>query len=203
MNTRDTYPVFRTVWCIYSLRKAIVLTVLGPNWWIRLVSVIHKNWDNTVFVFQYGSYRFKWMSFTVTNAPANCQRAIGTVLNRPKLQCCVVYLDDATILSQTLDNHLTNFRDVLKVLRDGGTTLNSRKCDFFRSTWNYLGHIICPGRLSTEEARVKSLPQATNPYKSGNSLLYRVIQRLPTVNPEIFGYRWVYECAFAQEAHQD
>lgn len=149
--------------CIDSLGNATVFTALDANSGCCQVSVREEGPNKTVFVCLFGSYRFKRIPFGLANAPATLQRAAVILLNRFKWQTCVIYLDDINVFSDNLDDCLTHLRDVMTIFQDGSLTLELRKCDFFTDTFTYLGHIIRTGRLTIEQARVKSLAKANAP----------------------------------------
>ena len=51
-------------------------------------------------------------------------------------------LDDMIVTGATEAEHLTNLRAVLDRLQAYGLKLNKKKCEFFKSTIEFLGHII-------------------------------------------------------------
>jgi len=53
--------------------------------------------------------------------------------------------------------------EVLRLLRAAGVTLKLPKCRFFRTTVEYLGHEITPGRLGVLQAHSKALRKAAFP----------------------------------------
>lgn len=100
------------------------------------------------------------MPFGLPNATATSQRTLEILLGRYKWWRCVVYLEHIIAFSGNLDHHLGHGRLLMNTLQDTRITLKLRKFDFFTDFVKYLGHIIHPGELLVEEARIKSLKKA-------------------------------------------
>jgi hypothetical protein len=49
-----------------------------------------------------------------------------------------VYLDDIIIMSSTFEKHLGLLYEVKECLKEARLTINFEKCDFFKSSLNYL-----------------------------------------------------------------
>lgn len=77
--------------------------------------------DLTSFRLRYGMYKYKVMSFGVTNSPVSFQRYINDVLGRDCLDnFVIVYVDDILIFSETLEEYVQHVWIVLERLRAGG-----------------------------------------------------------------------------------
>src|SRR3954468_19781935 len=82
------------------------------------------------------------MPFGLTNAPATFQALVQDVL-RPLLdRCVIVYIDDILIYSQDEQEHAEHLRQVLRLLRQHQLYGKISKCEFFKKSVEYLGHII-------------------------------------------------------------
>ncbi len=58
-----------------------------------------------------------------------------------------MYLDDVIVFSKSFEDHLRHVEEILYVLRGDGLSLKLRKCNFFKESVDYLGHVIRPGKL--------------------------------------------------------
>ena len=58
--------------------------------------------------------------------------------------CCMVYVDDIVIFSQTEEEHIEKIKQLLQRLRDAGLMVNTKKCSFAQPEFEILGH-ICSG----------------------------------------------------------
>ena len=160
---RDAYPLPRMDDHIDSLGEASVFTTLDCNSGYWQIPIREEDRDKTAFTSHAGTFRFLRMPFGLTNAPATFQRTIDLILSRFRWQTCLVYLDDIIIFSKNKVDHLRHVEQVLSVMRDAGLTLKLPKCTFFTDTVKYLGHIIRPGRLEIDRARVAGLSEALPP----------------------------------------
>jgi len=103
------------------------------------------------------------MPLGLTNAPATFQRALDIIRSGVKWQSCLVYLDNVIVYSRTEEEHIGRVDHVLRLLREAGVTLRLPKCRFFRTTVEYLGHEIKPGRLGVMDAHTRPLREAHFP----------------------------------------
>lgn len=100
------------------------------------------------------------MPIGLTNVAPTFQRAFDILIAHFQRWSCLVYPEDIILFSSSLDDHLKNFREIMATLRDAGTTVKLRKCEFFTSSVTSIGHVIRPERLLVEKARVRSLTDA-------------------------------------------
>ena len=103
------------------------------------------------------------MPFGLTNAPASFQRALDLILSRFKWKTCLIYLDDVIIYSKSMEEHIDHVDGVLRCLSAAAVTLKIKKCKFFTSTVEYLGHIIKPDQLEIDRTNTQSLREAEPP----------------------------------------
>ncbi len=163
MTVKDSYPLPRMDECIDTLGEAKVFTTLDAYSGYWQVNVKKDDRPKTAFVCHAGAYQCVRMPFGLTNAPATFQRALDLVLSKFKWQTCLVYLDDVIIFSKDVESHVKHVDEILSCLKQAGVTLKVKKCKFFTTEVEYLGHIIKPGRLEVDGANTKSLKEALPP----------------------------------------
>jgi len=56
--------------------------------------------------------------------------------------CCIVYLDDVLIYSNTLQQHRKDVSTILEALGISGKKVKPSKCKFHQNETEYLGFII-------------------------------------------------------------
>ena len=163
MTTRDTYPLPRMDECIDSLGDARIFSTLDCNCGYWQIPMEPDARDKTTFTCHEGTYRFTRMPFGLPNAPATFHRTVDIVLSGLKWKTCLVYLDDIIVFSQTPEEHLRHLDEVLGLLYGAGLSLKLSKCNFFRDTVSYLGHIIRPGKLEVAVKNTEALKGAKPP----------------------------------------
>jgi hypothetical protein len=73
------------------------------------------------------------------------------------------YIDDVIIFSKTPQEHVRHLQAVFERLRWWGLRLHHGKCKFFHDRLAYLGHMIIPGGLGVQQAKVDALQKIPAP----------------------------------------
>lgn len=69
----------------------------------------------------------------------------------------LVYLDDLIIFGRTIDEHEERLLKVLDKLRDEGLKISLDKCQFGRTSANYVEHIVSKDGISTEPSKIEAV----------------------------------------------
>ena len=100
----------------------------------------------TAFVTPFGKYKFLMVPFGLGQAPAYFQLLMNKVLEG--LSYARTYLDNIIIFSKNEEDHLRNLEELFHRLRQAGLKMKCSKCDFFKSEFHYLGHLISAHGIS-------------------------------------------------------
>jgi len=100
-----------------------------------------EEWKTT-FTTKYGTYEYFVMPFGLTNAPAAFQRWINRTLQSYIDICCIVYVDNVLIYSDSLEQYQKDVAAILHAIRKQGKKLKLLKCQFHQQETEYLGFII-------------------------------------------------------------
>jgi hypothetical protein len=76
----------------------------------------------------------------------------------------LVYIDDILIMTVTFEEHLVLVRKVLTTLIKNGIKIKVQKCEFFKGSVNFLGHVIgADGIRKSPEFidKIKNYPKPT------------------------------------------
>jgi hypothetical protein len=114
---------------------------------------VHK----TAFVTQFGASEYLVMPFGLANAPAQFTLLMNSVLEG--LNSVVVFMDDILVFSKSLQDHHKAVRAVLSRLREHQLYAAPKKCGFYRSSVEYLGHIITPNGTSVVPSKPKAIEE--------------------------------------------
>lgn len=71
---------------------------------------------------------------------------------------CIVYLDYFIAFSCSSAEHVDHVDHILLLIGEVGVTLKLEKCHFFMERFDYLGHVIIPGKLAIAEGSTTALP---------------------------------------------
>ena len=107
------------------------------------------------------------MPFGLTNAPTVFQRLMQKVLSGLNPEAgpdfIAVYIDDMLIFSHTVTEHLEHLRAVIQRIEEAGLKLKPTKCHFARSEVEYLGHLVTPKGLKTNQRLVEAVNMFPTP----------------------------------------
>ncbi|XP_038064022.1 uncharacterized protein K02A2.6-like [Patiria miniata] len=108
-----------------------------------------------------GLFVYNRLPFGIASAPAMWQRSMEQVLQGiPGVQCI---LDDMIITGRNDEEHLSNLRRVLDVLKARGLRLNKAKCEFFKRKVVFCGHEITHEGLNKTQDKVHAVKNAPRP----------------------------------------
>jgi len=105
------------------------------------------------------------MPFGLYNAPAAFQGWIDEVLMEHIDMCCIVYLDDVLIYSNTLQQNRKDVSNILEAIRKSGMKVKPSKCEFRQSETEYLGFIIGQEGVKTDPVKTQAIWDWTAPKK--------------------------------------
>jgi len=97
------------------------------------------------------------MQFGTTNAPADFQGYIHTIIREALDDFASADLDDILIYSDSEEEHMEHVKWVMKSLLEVGLYLKPEKCDFHKETVRYFGMIISTKGISMDEDKVETV----------------------------------------------
>ena len=106
-----------------------------------------------------GFFECERMPFGATNAPATFQRMMETCLGDLPLNWCLIYLDDIIVFAKTQQEAITRLGTIFQKLREAGLKLQPSKCELFKTSLLYLGHIVSEDGIRTDPKKVEAVLQ--------------------------------------------
>lgn len=117
----------------------------------------------TAFSTQKNHWQFKRLSFGLRNAPSAFQREIQAVLHTFPSNKVIAYIDDILIMGNSFSEHLSLVAKVLQTLHSYNIKVKPSKCEFFRSSIEYLGHICSRTGIRKTDEYVKKVASYPRP----------------------------------------
>ena len=165
LTVKDCFPLPRVDDCLDSL--------YGANWFSTLdlcsgywqVEVAPEDRPKTAFVTRSGLYQFKTLPFGLCNATATFQRLMELVMSGLQWKVCLIYLDDIIVYGSTFKQELERLKEVFSRLRKANLKLKVKKCELFRKSVNFLGHVVTSEGITADPSKieaVKSWPEPKN-----------------------------------------
>ena len=124
-------------------------------------SDMHK----TAFRTKNNCYCFRKLQFGLKNAGFTYQMSMNKILFDILGKCCMVYIDDIVVFSDTFDDHLTDLSRVFELLTEGSVKLFLSKCHFAKSSIKFLGFIISGEGISPDPSKVESFISSNPPHQ--------------------------------------
>jgi hypothetical protein len=104
------------------------------------------------------------MGFGMTNSPATFQALMNSVFaDLIAIGVVAVYMDDILIYTPSITEHRKVVCKVLKRLQEHNLYLKPEKCEFEKQEIDYLGMIICPGKVCMDPGKVSTVRDWTTP----------------------------------------
>ena len=145
----------------YALEGSKIFTKLDLVKAYYFIPVKDSDVAKTAITTPFGSYEFLRMPFGLRNAASTFQRFVNSLLSHLPFVFC--YIDDILIFSQSEDEHAEHVRKVLNILNDAEVKINPKKCQFFESEVEFLGHCVTPRGIKPLEKRIEVLKNLTPP----------------------------------------
>ena len=119
--------------------------------------------DYTTFITALGAYKYRVLSFGLTNGPSTFQQYINDILFDFLNDFCQAYLDDILIYSRTKAEHQKHVKQVLQRLREAGLQADIKKCEFDVEEIVFLGVVISGTGLRMDPRKVEAILNWSTP----------------------------------------
>ena len=157
VTKKDAYPIPRIDECLDCLNgsKYFCTMDLASGYW--QVAMAKEDIEKTAFTTHEGLFEWLVMPFGLCNAPATFGRTMEKALHGLVWRTCLVYLDDIVTFGKTFQKALSNLKEVLSRLRKANLKLKPKKCEFFKSQVEYLGHDVSAEGIRPSKSKVRAL----------------------------------------------
>lgn len=115
----------------------------------------------TAITTPFGLFEFTHMAFGLRNAAQTFQRLINEVLRG--LEFVFAYMDDVFIFSTTEESHREHITAVFTRLKKHHLAINTAKCQFGKSTMEFLGHVVTTDGIQPMPKKVKAITEFPKP----------------------------------------
>ena len=163
LTIKNRCPLPRIDELLDRLQGAKYFTKLDLRSGYHQIRIAEEDIPKTAFRTRYGHFEFIVLPFGLTNAPATFQTLMNDIFRGKLDEFVVVYLDDILIFSATPEDHLNHVRQVLEILRKHKLYAHPKKCEFFKTTIDFLGHTITNGVVAMNKDKIQAVVEWPRP----------------------------------------
>ena len=196
---KDAFPLPRIDDSLNSLSGQAwfsTLDLASGYWQVRLSEEAKPK---TAFATHSGLFQFAVMPFGLCNAPATFERLMSQVMRGLHWKRCLVYIDDILVFGNDFESALHSLELVLNRVAEYGLRLKSTKCNLFRTSVPFLGHIVGRAGLECDPNKLSAVanwipPPTTKGVREFLGFTAQIARpRWPNVGPPVappLGHRW-------------
>ncbi len=158
---REQWALPRSEEVLSMLANTKVLSVIDATSGYWQIPLNENSKDKIAFRTMSGRWRYKTLPMGIKNAAPTFQRNMELMLGELLWKCCVVYIDDIIVFSNSVEEHLIHLEAILQKLRQCNMVIKPSKCEIMRNEVEYLGHTVGNGVLKTIHrniAKIKETP---------------------------------------------
>ena len=159
ITVRNRYPLPLIPELLDRLRTGKIFSKIDLWGAYNLVRIKPGDEWKTAFRTRYGHFEYKVMPFGLTNAPTVFQHMMNDIFREYLDHFVVIYLDDILVFSSNIKEHTRHVRLVLAKLREHGLYAKSEKCEFDRTSVEFLGYVISTQGITMDTRKVKTIQE--------------------------------------------
>ena len=163
ITIKNSYGLPRIEELLDSIQGARWFSTLDLNSGYHQLRVNPADTHKTAFRTRYGLFEFCVVPFGLTGAPATFMKWMQQLFHHLLDKSVVVFLDDILIYSKTEEEHQEHLRQVLEILKKNGLYAKAPKCQLFKRSVNFLGHVLDERGLSMERDKVRAIQEWPQP----------------------------------------
>ena len=158
---RQHHPLLKVDDILGQLTGATMFSKLDVNSGFWQVPLAEKSRLFTTFITPFGRYCYNKLPFGILSAPEHFQQTMHSLLEGlPGVLCA---MDDILIFGTTRQEHNSGLQAMLKLLCSAGITLNSKKCEFCKTSLMFLGHVIDQRGITADPNKTAAIQQMETP----------------------------------------
>jgi hypothetical protein len=157
ITIKNRYPLPLISETLDRLRGAKVFTKIDLRGAYNLLRIKAGDEWKTAFRTRYGHFECLVMPFGLTNAPASFQHLMNDIFRDTLDVFVVVYLDDILVFSCDPTQHQEHVREVLRRLIANGLYAKAEKCEFTKTSTEFLGFIVSADGIAMAPSKVDAV----------------------------------------------
>ena len=153
----DSFPLPNMEDILSNLKDSVYFSTLDMAKGYYQIPVEDESRELTAFSSGNLLYQFKVLPFGVANGVATYQRLMSLVLAGIAWDVCIAYIDDLIVLGRSFNEHLANLEIILDRLSAHNLKIKPSKCDLFKTSVKYLGHVVTPNGILPNKENIEAI----------------------------------------------
>ena len=168
VTIRDRYGLHRADDLFDQLGGATFFSKIDLRSGFHQIPIAEEDQPKTAFWVGNKLYMYCRAAMGLMNSPSAFQRILDTEIAGKGLQdCCVCFIDDLLIYSNSADEHAQHVGQVLDMLSGCGLRAHPEKSVFGAAVVEYLGHNVSKHGMTPAEAKVLAIRELKVPTNIG------------------------------------
>ena len=163
VTIKNKYPLPRIDDLFDQLNRAKVFSKIDLRLGYHQIKIRKEDIPKTAFRTRYGSYEYTVMSFGLTNAPSTFMQLMNSIFMEYLDKFIVVFIDDILIFSETHEEHGHHIQLVLQKLREHQLYAKFSKCEFWKNSVEFLGHVLSDKGVSVDPSKIVTVQEWESP----------------------------------------
>ena len=156
ISRKDAYPMPRIDDLLSKIKNARIFSRLDLKQGYYQIELEKSDKEKTAFRFDNKLYQFTRMPFGLCSAPQTFVRMMNKLFASDN-ENVLIYMDDCLIFSQNEKEHIGHLEKVFKTFASGGLRLNEAKCEFFKTSVEFLGFEIGNDEVKPLKSKVEAI----------------------------------------------
>jgi RNase H-like domain found in reverse transcriptase/Reverse transcriptase (RNA-dependent DNA polymerase)/Integrase zinc binding domain len=157
-TVKNVYPLPLISKIMDKIKGAKFFTKFDVRWGYNNVRIKAEDQWKAAFKTNRGLFEPTVMFFRMCNSPATFQAIMDSIFSDMiEERRVIVYMDDILIFAENQEELQERTKQVLQRLREHNLFLKPKKCEFNKTTMEYLGLIIQEGKLSMDPIKLSGI----------------------------------------------
>ena len=153
----DAYPMHQVEDQLEAMSGALVFTTVDLTKGYHQMRLAEESREITAFLSPKGLFQWKVLPMGMKTSGAVFQRLMDTMLGDLQPKCAVVYIDNITIFSPSMGQHIIDLGEVFSWLAKVNLKVNLDKCNFVKTEVKVLGHLVSKQGIRPDPKKVETI----------------------------------------------
>lgn len=162
LTQSDRYPLPDITTMMQQMQGKRVFSTVDLLWGFWQIPMLEEHKERTAMTTQqFGAFEWNCLPMGLKNSPSIFQRGMQELLR--DMDFCQVYIDDIIVYSDTPEEHFHHLRVLFTRLRQAKVLAKGTKAKLFRTSCDFLGHVIGAQGVSPQQKKVEAVANWPTP----------------------------------------